>query len=163
MRILFNVLWHFPTLGFIPALMAYILGLILCATVVLSPIGMGLLEYGNFLLAPCTRQMVRMTAVAGPTRSTAWWVWSTVIWVIYLPLGVVLSVLVILQTAALIVWAIPTIVGIPVAAFQAYVIAKSLGTLLNPVGKKCVHYLVADEAARECARERLAAMRGAGG
>jgi len=160
MRILFNVLWHFPMLGFVSALLAFLLGLILCATVVLAPMGVGLLEYGKFLLAPCTRQMVRRTDVAGPTRSAARWAWSLVIWVVYLPVGVVLSVLVIVEVAALMVFAIPTVVGIPVAAFQAYVIAKSLGTLLNPVGRKCVHYLVADEAARERARERLAEMKG---
>lgn len=160
MRILFNVLWHFPGLGFISALLAFLLGAILCATMVLAPAGVGVLEYGKFLLAPCTRQMVRKTHVAGSTRTLWWWAWSAVIWVVYLPLGVVLSVLVILETAALIVWAIPTIIGIPVAAFQAYIIAKSLGTLLNPVGKKCVHHLVADEAARETAREKLQAMRG---
>ena len=64
------------------------------------------------------------------------------------------------NTSIFLVASIPTIVGIPVAAFQAYVIAKSLGTALNPVGKKCVHYRVAEEAERERAREKLKTMRG---
>ena len=119
MRVLFNVLWHFPGLGFISALLAFLIGLILIATVVLSPMGMGLLEYAKFLLAPCSRNMVRRTDVAGKYKGWAWRVWSTVIWVVYLPLGVMLSVLVIINTAILLVMSIPTIIGVPVAFFQA--------------------------------------------
>ena len=117
MRVLFNVLWHFPGLGFISALLAFLIGLILIATVVLSPMGMGLLEYAKFLLAPCSRNMVRRTDVAGKYKGWAWRVWSTVIWVVYLPLGVMLSVLVIINTAILLVMSIPTIIGVPVAFF----------------------------------------------
>ena len=163
MRILFNVLWHFPGLGFISALLAFILGLIFCATVVLSPIGTGLLEFGKFLLAPCSRQMVRRSEVAAQYRSGTWRVWSTVLWMIYLPFGVLLSALLIVDTVLMLAAAIPTIIFIPAAGFHAYIIAKSLGTALNPVGKKCVGYLVADEAKREKAREELETMRGAGG
>ena len=160
MRVLFNVLWHFPGLGFIAAVLFFLLGLIFTATVVLSPVGMGLLEYGKFLLAPCSRNMVRRKEVKGEHRSGTWRVWSSVLWVVYLPFGVVLSVLLIVSTAIFLVASIPTIVGVPLAAFQAYIIAKSLGTALNPVEKKCVHYLVAEEAEREKAREKLQAMRG---
>ena len=60
--------------------------------------------------------------------------------------------------ALFLVASLPTIVGVPVAVFQAYVHPKSLGTALNPVGKKCVHYLVAEEAGTGDAGE--AAMRG---
>ena len=160
MRILFNVLWHFPGLGFISALLALLVGGVLTATVILSPIGLGVIQYGLFLLAPCTRQMERQSQLADRSRNTFWRVWSWVLWVIWLPFGLVLSVLVIVDLVLMLAAAIPTIIYIPVAAFQAYIIAKSLGTLLNPVGKKCVHYLVADEAKRERAREKLAEMRG---
>ena len=155
----FNVLWH-PGLGFITAVLFFLLGLVLSATVVLSPIGVGLLEYGKFLLAPCSRNMVRRKDVKGDYRSGTWRIWSTVLWVVYLPFGVLLSVLLVVNTSIFLVASIPTIVGIPVAAFQAYVIAESLGTALNPVGKKCVHYRVAEEAERERAREKLKTMRG---
>ena len=160
MRILFNVLWHFPGLGFVSAVLAFILGLVLSATVILSPVGLGLLEYGKFLLAPCSRNMVQRKGVKGDYRSGTWRVWSTVVWVLYLPFGVLLSILLVVDMALFLVASLPTIVGVPVAVFQAYVIAKSLGTALNPVGKKCVHYLVAEEADRERAREKLEAMRG---
>lgn len=160
MRILFNVLWHFPGLGFIAAILAFVLGLVLSATVILSPVGVGLLEYGKFLLAPCSRSMVRRKDVKSDYRSGTWRVWSTVIWVVYLPFGVLLSVLLVMDMALFLVASLPTIVGVPVAVFHAYVIAKSLGTALNPVGKNCVHYLVAEEAERERAREKLEAMRG---
>ena len=160
MRVPFNVLWHFPGLGFITAVLFFLLGLVLSATVVLSPIGVGLLEYGKFLLAPCSRNMVRRKDVKGDYRSGTWRIWSTVLWVVYLPFGVLLSVLLVVNTSIFLVASIPTIVGIPVAAFQAYVIAESLGTALNPVGKKCVHYRVAEEAERERAREKLKTMRG---
>ena len=160
MRILFNVLWHFPGLGFIAAVLAFVLGLILSATVILSPVGLGLLEYGKFLLAPCSRNMVRRKDVEGDYRSETWRIWSTVIWVVYLPFGVLLSVLLVVDMALFLVASLLTIVGVPVAVFQAYVIAKSLSTALNPVGKKCVHYLVAEEADRERAREKLDEMRG---
>ena len=79
MRILFNVLWHFPGLGFVSAVLAFILGLVLSATVILSPVGLGLLEYGKFLLAPCSRNMVQRKGVKGDYRSGTWRVWSALL------------------------------------------------------------------------------------
>ena len=44
-----------------------------------------------------------------------------------------------------------TIVGLP----NAYVLAKSLGTAFNPVGKKCVSKAVSDELKRRAASKKV--------
>ena len=66
-----------------------------------------------------------------------WKFYSRIIMIIYLPFGILLCILAIFQVAGLFL----TIVGIPVAA----VVAKSLGTYLNPVGKMCVSSYVSEE------------------
>ena len=55
MRILGNILWHFPFFGFVNAAVNWLLGLLLTITVVAAPIGLGLMEFGKFLLAPLAR------------------------------------------------------------------------------------------------------------
>jgi len=52
MRTLGNILWHFPFFGFVNAIVVYLFGLILTATVVAAPIGLGLMRFGKFLFAP---------------------------------------------------------------------------------------------------------------
>ena len=59
MKALGNILWHFPFLGFFSALMAFLFGLLLTATVVGAPIGLGIIQFSKFLLAPFGRAMVR--------------------------------------------------------------------------------------------------------
>ena len=73
-------------------------------------------------------------------QNPVWKTYSTIIMILYLPLGVLLLLVSVIQVVALCL----TIVGIPVAL----VVAKSLGTLLNPVNKKCVPQDLADEVAR---------------
>ena len=85
---------------------------------ILSPVGLGLLEYGKFLLAPCSRNMVQRKGVKGDYRSGTWRVWSTVVWVLYLPFGVLLSILLVVDMALFLVASLPTIVGVPVAVFR---------------------------------------------
>jgi hypothetical protein len=58
MKTLCNILWHIPCCGFIGAIAVYLLGLILTATVVAAPIGLGLMQYGKFLFAPFGRAMI---------------------------------------------------------------------------------------------------------
>ncbi|MEK9139368.1 MAG: YccF domain-containing protein [Bacteroidota bacterium] len=81
-------------------------------------------------------------------QNKAWKTYSTVITIIYLPFGILLSMMAVLQVAFLFV----TIVGIPVAL----VVAKSLGTYLNPVNKKCVHQAVLDELERRKGQAEVA-------
>ena len=147
MKTLGNILWHFPFFGFVNAILVYLLGLILTATVVGAPIGLGLMEYGKFLFAPFGHAMVSKSELS-VEQNKAWKTYSTVITIIYLPFGILLSIMAVLQVAFLFV----TIVGIPVAL----VVAKSLGTYLNPVNKKCVHQAVFDELERRKGQAEVA-------
>lgn len=51
MRLLFNIVW-WVLFGWLVALIFYVLGTVLTLLVVTAPIGLGLMEYGKFLLAP---------------------------------------------------------------------------------------------------------------
>ena len=136
MRTFANILWHFPFLGFLNAISVYIMGLILTATVVAAPIGLGLMEYGKFLFAPFGHAMVSKSEI-NVEQNAAWKTYSTIIMILYLPFGIFLGLCAVIQVALLFM----TIVGIPVSL----VIAKSIGTYFNPVNKKCVHQAVLDE------------------
>lgn len=129
MRIIGNILWHIPFLGFLNALFAFVLGGLLTITVVAAPIGLGLMQYSKFLLLPFSYDMVTVSEL-GIRQNPIWRVYSTVIMVLYLPFGIIAFLCGLLQAVALTL----TLVGIP----AALVIIKSLPTYLNPVGKKCV-------------------------
>lgn len=146
MRALGNVLWHFPFLGFLSATVTYLLGLLLTATVIAAPIGLGVMELGKFMYLPFGRALVKKSDLV-ETRSKAWQTYSTVIMILYLPLGLALSVVAALQVIGLCI----TIIGIPVGI----VIAKSIGTYFNPVDKKCVSQAVADELERKKAQAQI--------
>jgi uncharacterized membrane protein YccF (DUF307 family) len=146
MKTLGNILWHFPFFGFVSAFMVYLMGLILTATVIAAPIGLGLMEFGKFLFAPFGRAMVSKSQLKVEQNPT-WKTYSTIIMILYLPFGLIMAFVAVIQVAALCL----TIIGIPVAL----VIAKSLGTFLNPVNKKCVHSAVRDELDRRSAQVAL--------
>lgn len=147
MKTLGNILWYFPFFGFVDAIVVYLLGLVLTATVIAAPIGLGLMEYGKFLFAPFGHAMISK-ADLNVEQNPAWKTYSTIVMIIYLPFGVVLALLAVFQVAALFI----TIVGIPVAL----VIAKSLGTYLNPVNKKCVQIAVVNELESRKAKAEIA-------
>ena len=135
MRILFNVLWHIPCLGFLTAILAWLVGLVLTATVVGSPVGLGLMEYAKFLFAPFTRRMLRREDVVGTYTSKTWRVWSTLVLVVYFPVGVALLVLGVMQVLLIVVTFTLTIVGIIFGLTGAHVLANSLITLWSgPLG-----------------------------
>jgi uncharacterized membrane protein YccF (DUF307 family) len=136
MRTLGNILWHFPFFGFVSAALIYVLGLILTATVIAAPIGIGLMEFGKFLFVPFGNAMVSKSAL-NVEQNKAWRTYSTVVMILYIPIGIVMSVLLAIQVCLLFI----SIIGIP----AALVLAKSLGTCFNPVNKKCVSQAVADE------------------
>jgi len=146
MRALGNVLWHFPFLGFLSAAVTYLLGLLLTATVIAAPIGLGVMELGKFMFVPFGRALVKKSDLV-ESRSKAWQTYSTVIMILYLPFGLVLSVVAAIQVIGLCI----TVIGIPVGI----VIAKSIGTYFNPVGKKCVSQAVADELQRRKALAQI--------
>ena len=139
MRTLGNILWHFPLFGFLQAALTWVLGLLLTVTVIAAPIGRGLMEYGKFLFAPFSKSMVSRSAL-NEKQNRAWKTYSTIVTIVYIPFGLVLAIIAVLQIAGL----FATLAGIPLAI----VLAKSLGTFFNPVNKKCVPRSVAAEIER---------------
>ena len=146
MRTLGNILWHIPFLGFLTAAFYWLLGLVLTLLVVTAPLGLGLMEFGKFLLAPFGNEMVSKASL-NVKQNPVWEAYSTIVMILYLPFGVLFVILNAIQVFALCF----SIVGIPVAL----VIAKSLGTVLNPVNKVCVPSEVAEEMARRNASASL--------
>ncbi len=129
MRLVGNILWHIPFFGFITAFAIFLLGLLLTAIVVTAPIGLGLLQYAKFLLLPYSYAIVSKDDL-NIDQNPLWKAYSTIIMLLYLPLGLIIAVCTFMQCVGLCL----TIVGIPVAI----PLLKSLGILLNPVGKICV-------------------------
>ena len=129
MRTIANILWHIPFLGFLNALYALLLGFLLTVLVIPAPIGLGLIQYGKFLMFPFSTRMVPVSET-GASRNPLWATYSFIIMIIYLPFGLFAFIFGLMQCLCLAV----TIVGLPLA----YIVFKSLGTYLNPVGKVCV-------------------------
>lgn len=146
MRTFGNVLWHFPFLGFVNAALVWLLGAVLTMTVIAAPIGLGLMQYAKFLLAPFSREMVKKADLRKTTNGI-WSAYALVVSILFLPLGLLLALLSIVQIALLFV----SILGIPVGI----VVAKSLPTMLNPIGKICVPAAVRDELERRRAQQEV--------
>ena len=146
MRTLGNILWHVPFLGFVNAILVYLLGLLLTVTVIAAPIGLGLMEFGKFLFAPFGHAMVSKSDLK-LEQNKAWKTYSTIVTILYIPFGLFLALVAVVQVAGLFV----SIIGIP----AALVVAKSLGTYLNPVNKKCVHQAVVAELEARKARAEV--------
>ncbi|WP_317933242.1 YccF domain-containing protein [Halioxenophilus sp. WMMB6] len=146
MRTLGNILWHIPFLGFVNALLVLLLGLLLILTVVAAPIGFGLVEFGKFLLWPFGNTMVSQREL-DDDLNPVWQAYSTLIMILYFPIGLLLTIFAIIEAVGLIC----SIIGIPVAL----VIIKSLSTYLNPVNKICVPAEVAEELQYRKAREYI--------
>lgn len=136
LRLLGNIVWHVPCLGFLSAFWTFLLGVLLTLLMVTSPIGLGLIQYSKFLLLPFNYSMVSADDLE-TKQNPLWKAYSTVVMICYLPLGLILSILLIFQIIGLFI----TIVGIPVAL----VLIKSLSTYFNPVNKVCVPVAVAYE------------------
>ena len=139
MRALATILWHFPFLGFLRALVVFIFGTLLTLTVVAAPIGLGWIQYSRFLFTPFSNEMVDAGAV-GRQQNPYWKAYGTIIWIISLPIGILACIGGVFMTVAMAI----TIIGIPCAVVEA----KSLGFFLKPVGKVCVPAGVSDEIRR---------------
>ena len=72
----------------------------------------------------------------GIQQNPVWKAHSTIILILYLSIGIILTAITVIQICGLFV----TIVGIP----PALVLAKSIGTYSNPVNKICVPRAVGD-------------------
>lgn len=144
MRVLGNVIW-FVFGGFLVSLTNFVMGLFFIALVVTAPIGLGLLQYSKFCLFPFTTDMVSKSDM-GLKQNPLWRAYSSIFKLLYLPFGLI-GVVVTLPVIAL---NAITIIALP----QALAMAKSLGTILNPVGKICVSKELSSELkARKAATE----------
>lgn len=145
MRMLGNILWHFPFFGFVTALLTFLTGLLFTALVITAPIGLGLIQFSKFLLAPYSYAMVKESDL-NVKAHPLWKSLSFILMILYFPFGLFFALMAVLQVGALFL----SIIGIP----AAIPIAKSLGTYLNPVGKVCVPVGVSSalEARREQAQ-----------
>ena len=128
MRTIANFLWHIPFLGFLNAFLCYCIGTLFIITIVFSPIGLGLIQYGKFLMAPYSRKIVSTSTITN--QNIAWQGFGCINSLIYLPFGIILAIITIVQIVGLLC----SIVGIPLA----YVLIKSLSVIFNPVGKSCI-------------------------
>lgn len=146
MRTLGNILWHVPFMGFLSALVTFLIGSLFVITVVGAPIGLGLIQLSKFLMAPFSNAMIDKKDIKAD-QNPAWKIYGKIIRIIYFPFGLFLAVVTIFQVAGLFI----TIVGIPVAL----VLAKSLGTYFNPVNKTCVSKAVADEVSSRNAKAQV--------
>lgn len=151
MKVLGNLIWHIPFLGFVTAGFTWLFGLLLTLTIVAAPLGLGLMEYGKFLFWPFGNAMASKDEM-NVKQNPVWEGYSLIITILYFPFGAILAVVAIFQAIALAV----TVIGIP----AALVIAKSLGTFLNPVNKICVDSYVLDEVYRKRALGKAASKYG---
>lgn len=146
MRTVGNVLWHFPFFGFVLAIATWLWGALLTATVIAAPVGLGLMEFGKFQFAPFTHVMVSKDDL--PIQQNKYWrIYSIISMVLYFPCGL----FVFLFTLLRIPFCFLSIFGIP----QGLVLCRSLGTILNPVNKKCVHWAVGAELERRKAQAAI--------
>ncbi|MDD3469224.1 MAG: YccF domain-containing protein [Thermoguttaceae bacterium] len=134
MKILGNILWC-CTLGWMLALLALLLGLLMTVTVVGAPIGLGLIEYGKFLFAPMTFEIENKSdykAMKGEETSDAVSSYELICSIVYIfPFGLLLAACI--GIAAILISC--TIVGLPIGI----ALAKTLPFAFNPVGKVCVN------------------------
>ena len=110
---------HF--LDFLTALGTFLIGGLLVISVIGASIGLGLIQFSKFLLAPFSFAMIRKKDL-NVKQNKLWQLFSFIVRILYFPFGLLLAFVTILQIAGLFI----TIIGIPVAL----VLAKSLGTFL---------------------------------
>jgi len=147
MKTLGNILWHIPFLGFISAGVVYLIGLLFTLTVVAAPIGLGLMQLGRFLLTPFGHQMINKKNM-NVTVDPRWDTYSKIITIVWLPIGIFLSIVSTLQAIGLAL----SIIGIPLAI----IIVKTIPTYFNPVNKVCVSSIMAEELERANAQAEIA-------
>ena len=146
MRVLGNILWHFPFFGFVSAFLVFFIGGLFVITVIGAPIGLGLIQLSKFLLSPFSSAMIDKSDL-NKDQNKLWQAFGFIVRILYFPFGLILAFVTIIQIAALFI----TIIGIPVAL----VLAKALGTYFNPVNKTCVSVSVRDELQRRKAQEQV--------
>ncbi len=141
MALLGNIFWYFPFFGFVSAAIVWLIGMLLVLTVIAAPLGTGLVELGRFLFWPFGSRMVQAKHVGGLIAQNGLWrVWGWLMLLLWLPIGIVLAIVMIVKGVLMCL----TIVGIP----AGLAILKSVPTALNPVGKRRVSKIEAEEMER---------------
>jgi uncharacterized membrane protein YccF (DUF307 family) len=146
LRTLGNIIWLLLFFGWLSAGLTYLLGLFFTITVVGAPLGLGLMEHGKFLFWPFGNVMVSKSRL-GEKGNSLIGAYKIIITILYLPFGIMLWILGLIQTIVLFC----SIVGIP----SAIVMAKSLSTFLNPVNKVKISTAMLNEIERREACEVL--------
>jgi uncharacterized membrane protein YccF (DUF307 family) len=108
-----------------------------------------MIQHSKFLLTPFSKRMISDSEIK-KEKSTLWKIMGVVAFILYLPFGILTSLVTIAQIFLLFI----TIIGIPVAL----VLAKSLSTYFNPIGKICVDSEFADELLKQKAKDRISKM-----
>lgn len=140
MKTLGNIIWHIPFLGFIFALLYAIGGLLSCITVIGIPIGLGLLQFSQFLLSPFSKAIITrkdFEMINGEKQGDFMKGFSFIVRILYFPFGLIAAIGAICTIVAEFI----SIIGIP----SGLVWAKSLSTIFNPINKICVPKAVADQ------------------
>lgn len=143
MKVLLNIIWHVPFLGFFFALVYAIIGALFCCTVILSPIGLGYFNFARFLLSPFSSAMVSrsdLDKLTGKKQNEVLATYSTIVRIVYFPFGLFNAIMALF----LIIIEFLSLIGIPCGL----VWAKGLSTIFNPVNKVRVPKSVADEIER---------------
>lgn len=133
MKTFLNIIWYFPFFGFVFAFFTAISGLLMCVTIVGLPLGLGLLQIAKFLLAPHTYELVSqkdLSAAKGEERNQLWVIFSTIVRILYFPIGVILAVIYFFTAILNFI----SLIGIP----NGIVYVKLIPAVFNPVGKVCV-------------------------
>lgn len=144
MRVLGNIIWHIPFLGFLTALLTFLIGGLLVISVIGAPLGLGLIQLSKFLIAPFSYQLISKKDLQAE-QNTLWKYYGFIVRIVYFPLGLLIAILTVFQIVGLFL----SIIGIPVAL----VLSKALGTYFNPVNKVCVPIDVANEISARKARD----------
>ena len=149
MRALGNVIWHVLGFGWLVAFIVWLIGVAFTFLVVTAPIGLGLIQFANFLLAPCSRNMIDDSElIANSKKNIAWKTYGFIMSIIYgVCIGVWLSILLLVLSVCFFL----TIIGIPIA----YVLAKSAITAFDPVNKKCIDHEIYEELKRREAAKKV--------
>ncbi|AZI14124.1 YccF domain-containing protein [Avibacterium paragallinarum] len=147
MRALANVLWHIPFCGFLTSLFCFIFGSILTLTIIGAPIGLGLIQYSKFLLLPFQYEMIKKSDT-DIEQNKIWKVYGFLLKIIYIP---IIGLPLVLISCLQILLSMISIIGIPCAI----VVAKSLGTIFQPVDRICVPRLVANAIHQHNAEEQM--------
>lgn len=150
MRTLGNIIWHFPYFGWLRALIYAIGGLFWCITIIGIPLGVGLFQLSLFMLAPFSKGLVtrdELALLTGEEQDSFVKTWSFVIRILYFPFGLIAA----FGTVVTIGLEFGTLVGIPCGLAEA----KALPTIFNPINKKCVPRVIAEEIERRKASNTL--------